>query len=159
MLSGTQLIWYILRVLLHKCSFVCVSSFHLLPLFKKRRVGTPSALQSQLHSSVTRASQLFPFFSQKSQPASTSTQMNDCCLLCRIISQEMCVHRCLWRLYLPSPHSICSSLCFSSRKQMLSRWKRKRSRLECKTWWEAWWWQAWRIWYRCPLESFIARCW
>lgn len=34
-LSGTQLIWYILLVLVHKCSFVCISSFHLLPLFKK----------------------------------------------------------------------------------------------------------------------------
>lgn len=124
MLSGTQLIWYILLVLLHKCSFVCVSSFHLLPLFKKKKrkergVGTLSALQSQLHSSVTRASQLFPLFSQKSQPASTGAQMNDCCLLCWIISQEMCVHRRLWRLCLPPlpPHSICSSLCFSSGKQ------------------------------------------
>lgn len=117
MLSGTQFIWYIFLVLLHKRSFVCISSFHLFPLFKKRGFGTPLALQSQLHSAVIRASQLFPFFSQKSQPASTSAQMNDCCLLCRIISQEMRVHRCLWHLYLPSPHSICSSLCFSSGKQ------------------------------------------
>lgn len=30
MLSGTQLIWYILLVLLHKCFCVCISSFHLL---------------------------------------------------------------------------------------------------------------------------------
>ena len=36
--------------------------------------------------------------------------------------------------------------------------REKGCRLECKAWWEAWWWQAWRIWYRCPLESFIASC-
>lgn len=90
------------------CVFPLFISSRSLKKKKRDGVGMLSALQSRLHSSVTRASQLFPFLSQKSQPASAGAQMNDCCLLRRIISQEMRVSPLL---------SICSSLCFSSGKQ------------------------------------------
>ena len=100
---------------------------------------------------------------RKSQPAGAGTQMNDCCLLCRIISQEMCVHRRLWRLcYPPPPSPLFNMFPFVflvSETKCCREGREKGCRLECKAWWEAWWWQAWRIWYRCPLESFIASCW
>ena len=97
--------------------FLCVYFLFSCLEKKKGESGRSYALQSQMHSSATRASQLFPLFSQKSQPASTGAQMNDCCLLCRIISQEMCVHRRLRRLCFTPLSSTCSSLCFSSGKQ------------------------------------------
>lgn len=160
MLSGTQLIWCILLVLWHKCFSVCISSFHLLPLFKKRGVGSLAATQSQLHSSATRASQLFPFFSQKkvNLPVPAYRWMTV------VSSAGLLARRCVY-----TDVSDASSLpllfnmflfVFLVRKTKCCREGRgKGSRLECKAWWEAWWWQAWRIWYRCPLESFIAGCW
>lgn len=156
MLSGTQLIWYILLVLLHKCSFVCISSFHLLLLFfsfflkkKKKAVGTLSALQSQLHSSVTRASQLFPLLQSRkvNLPVPVHRWMTV------VSSAGLLARRCV---YTDASVSLSSfqyvPLCVSRQEnKMLSRGKGEGGRLECKAWWEAWSWQAWGIWYRCPL--------
>lgn len=107
MLSGTQLIWYILLVLLHKCSFVCISSFHLLLPFKKKiKNGSRDALGTTVSAAFISYESLAiipPSSVKKSQPASAGTQMNDCCLLCWIISQEMCVHR---RLCLSPPFNM-----------------------------------------------------
>lgn len=116
-------------------------------LQRNARGGLLLAVQSQLHSSVTGASQLFPSFSQASQPACTGAQMNDYCLLCLIIFQEMCFS---------PPFNMFFFVFLIRQTKWCHEGREKAARLECKAWWEAWWWQAWGIWYGCPLEGFLA---
>lgn len=168
MLSGTQLIWYILLVLLHKCSFVCISSFHLLPIFKKKKKkkkGESGAVclysLSCIHqlreprnyspSSVRKVNLLVPAHRWMTVVSSAG-------LLAR-----RCVYTDVSDTHPPPPPPTLFNMflfVFLVRKTKCCREGReKASRLECKAWWEVWWWQAGRIWYRCPLESLIASCW
>lgn len=100
------------------CAFpLFIFSCFFSPFLKKKKKGSRDALGTTVSAAFISYESLAiipPSSVKKSQPASAGTQMNDCCLLRWIISQEMCVHR---RLCLALLLSICSSLCFSAGKQ------------------------------------------
>lgn len=100
------------------CAFpLFIFSCFFSPFLKKKKKGSRDALGTTVSAAFISYESLAiipPSSVKKSQPASAGTQMNDCCLLRWIISQEMCLHR---RLCLALLLSICSSLCFSAGKQ------------------------------------------
>lgn len=141
MLSGTQLIWYILLVLLHKCSFVCISSFHLLPLFKKKKGGGGKSGRS-LHYSLSCIHQLRePRNYSPSSVRKVNLPVPAHRWMTVVSSAGLLARRCVYTVVsdasapTPTPPSIqYVPLCVSRQEnKMLSGGKGKGSRLECKS--------------------------
>lgn len=141
MLSGTQLIWYILLVLLHKCSFVCISSFHLLPFFKKGESGCSR------HYSLSCIHQLRePRNYSPSSVRKVNLPVQAHRWMTVVSSPGLLARRCVYTdvsdasvSHPPNPpsllhlHSICSSLCFSSGKQNAVGRERKKQQTRMQT--------------------------
>lgn len=128
MLSGTQLFWYILLVLLHKRSFVCVSSFHLLPLFKKR--GSWDALCTTVSSCIHQLQEPCNYSPSSVRkvnlPHRWMTVVSSAGLLAR-----RCVYTDVSDTSAPPIHTQYVRLCVSRQEnKMLSGGKRQQTRVQ-----------------------------
>lgn len=119
-------------MLLRKCSFVCISSFHLLPLFTKtKRAASRDAVGAAVSAAfISRKSLAIipPPSVKKVNLPPNDVQMNDSCLLSWIISQEMCVCVCV-SLCLRLRRPVGVRLCVLSRENKMlwgKSGKRKR---------------------------------